>query len=108
LVSSTPNPCRLHPCFYFKTFSEKELCFKAFLANPLMMLSQKNIKWDGQAKSAKCKARLSSHEAYLRTSKQRDNCSNAAVVEFLRRHLSCKKSPPGQTAGFLHLIEGGL
>jgi hypothetical protein len=32
-------------------------------------------------------ARWSSHEAYLRTSKQRGHRSNAAVGEFLRRHL---------------------
>jgi hypothetical protein len=31
-------------------------------------------------------ARLSSNEAYLCTSKQQDDCSNAADEEFLRRH----------------------
>jgi hypothetical protein len=31
-------------------------------------------------------ARWSSHEAYLGTSKPRDNRSNAAVGKFLRRH----------------------
>jgi hypothetical protein len=40
-VSSPPDLCRHCPCFYFKTFSDEELFFRAFLANPLMMLSQK-------------------------------------------------------------------
>jgi hypothetical protein len=31
-------------------------------------------------------AQLASNEAYLRTPKQRADCSNAAVGEFLRRH----------------------
>jgi hypothetical protein len=52
-----------------------------------MMLSQKSIKLDGYAKSAKYKARHC--RAMRRTCVRRSsesNGSNAAVGEFLRRH----------------------
>jgi hypothetical protein len=57
------------------------------LPEACLMLSQKASNGMVKQKAPNARRAIVEHEAYLRTSKQRGNRSNAAAGEFLRRHL---------------------